>query len=111
MVLSSVGLIFVPAGSKKRNYRQESAPPPYSSRPMSDFACVDRRARTRMGELDTPAAEIRFFGNNFRSALLTCRRLRISLCLIHTKPPPARFGVGIAWSDANPHPGPLPLGR
>ena len=27
------------------------------------------------------------------------------------KPPPAGFGGGIAWFDANPHPGPLPLGR
>ena len=69
------------------------------------------RRRARFQDRETPPVVIRFFGNNFRSALFTCRRLRISLCLIHTKPPPAGFGVGIAWSDANPHPRPLPLGR
>ena len=54
---------------------------------------------------------IRFFGNNFRSALFTCRRLRISLCLIHTKPPPAGCGGPIPCRDAPRRTGLLPLGR
>ena len=57
----------------------------------------------------TPPAEVWFFVNDFTSAPFTWRETRGCLCLIHTKPPPAGFGVGVAWSDANPHPGPLPL--
>ena len=62
----------------------------------------------------TPPAEIRVFGNNVRSTLLTCRRSGNCLCLIHhthTKPPPAEFGGPIAPYHAPPHLGPLSLGR
>ena len=51
---------------------------------------------------NTPPAEIRGFGNNFRSSLFTCRRSGNCLCFIRTKPPPAGFGGPIAPYHAPP---------
>ena len=50
----------------------------------------------------TPA-EIRVFGNNFRSALFTGAKSRGCLCRTHTKPPPAGFCGPIAPYHAPPH--------
>ena len=53
----------------------------------------------------------RYFRNSFPPWNFLCRKLRNRASLNYTKAPPAWLGGGIVRSDANPHPGPLPLGR
>ena len=48
----------------------------------------------------TPPAVIRFFGNNFRSALFTWGKQRVCLQTNHTKSPPAGFGGAMRQSRA-----------
>ena len=50
--------------------------------------------------LNTPPAEIRLFGNNFRSALVIWEKRRGYLRTNHTKPLPAGFGDSMRRSRA-----------
>ena len=77
------------------------APPSNTHHPVVFRARDVTKSRiTGYGNQATPPAEIRFFGNNFRSALVTWKKRRGCLQTNHTKPPPAGFGGSVRRSHA-----------
>ena len=112
-----------PSGSPPRHLSMPSMNSTSRVRPVRSVDDFGRGARQgagrfRLGDVPVPCRRSRtppavgpWFRRNFISRCPKLQQNQTGLPNHNPKPTPAWLGGGIARSDANPHPGPLPLGR